>query len=103
MHRLKGDKGGRIVYRMKGPILGWKMYVFYPGDTMDIRISGSSDNGSFAALASEKTAFFSGTGEYGYFRPILFHGLAKGPAKTFLRIEWPCECQIGRVEITYGQ
>jgi mannan endo-1,4-beta-mannosidase len=46
----------------------------------------------------QKEIYFHGAGEYGYWKPVLFHA-EKIHGGNFLKIELTGETQIGRVEI----
>ena len=51
-------------------------------------------------MAADKVNYVTAAGEYGYWKPVLFHAENVSGGK-FLRLELTSDAQIGRVEITH--
>jgi hypothetical protein len=102
-HRLAGKTDSMIVYRVSGPIRSCRLYAFFPKSVADFRFSTSRDGELYTRIPSESKPVASGAGDYGYWTPVLVH--CKPPTRDarFLKIEFPGEAQIGRVEIQYGE
>jgi hypothetical protein len=49
-----------------------------------------------------RTDFYSGTGDYGYWKPTLYEVRAFPAGTPFFRIVFKTEAQVGRVEIEHG-
>ena len=60
----------------------------------------SKDGQNFQEVAAQKEMYFHGAGEYGYWKPVLFHA-EKIRGGNFLKMELTGETQIGRVEISH--
>ena len=67
---------------------------------MTLKFSVSDDGQNFQAIAAQKEIYFHGAGEYGYWKPVLFHA-EKIRGGKFLKLELTGETQIGRVEISH--
>ena len=65
-----------------------------------MKFSVSDDGENFHDIAAQKEIYFHGAGEYGYWKPVLFHA-EKITGGKFLKIELTGETQIGRVEISH--
>lgn len=76
------------------------MFTFYPHDESDVKFSVSSDGVNYQDVPVQKASYFHGSGDYGYWKPVEFHGEPTG-GTTFLRLELTGETQIGRVEIDH--
>jgi mannan endo-1,4-beta-mannosidase len=105
--RLAGQKGSPIIYSLPAPIRACRVYAFFPKETADFRflVSGKDkfgmDNEKYAEVPCTKRQFFSGSGEYGYWKPVLFTCKPESKNARFLRIEFPAEAQISRIEIDH--
>ena len=45
--------------------------------------------------------YFTTAGDYGYWKPVLYHCEDTGVTNKFLKIELAGDTQIGRIEITH--
>ncbi len=99
-HRAAGGAGDALVYRLPGTITGFRVFVFFPGAERDPRFFLAGADGRFREIEARKNSYFTGAGEYGYWRPVEFYSepLSGG---TDLKIELAGETQIGRVEISH--
>ena len=102
MDRLKGDREAVVAYETPQPIKTCKVYAFFPQDVRPFYCGQSSDGGSYAEVRAQRHDYFSGEGEYGYFKPVLFEAKLDAPGHRFILIRFGGEAQISRVEITYG-
>jgi hypothetical protein len=102
MDRVKGEQGAVIAYKTPEPIKICKVYAFFPQDVTPLTIGQSSDGRAYEGIRVERHRYFSGEGEYGYFKPVLFEAKLDAADKRHLIITFNGEAQISRVEITYG-
>jgi mannan endo-1,4-beta-mannosidase len=97
-HRAAGGTGDVLIYRLPDEIQNFRVSTFFPKDESDVKFSVSDDGQNFHDIAVQKEIYFHGAGEYGYWKPVLFHA-EKIHGGKFLKIELTGETQIGRVEI----
>ena len=69
---------------------------YLPSNRWAIAFSGRYTNP--VAWSSE----IFGAGDYGYWKPVLFHAANLAPGDRFLKVELTGETQIGRVEIVHA-
>ncbi len=100
-HRAAGTAGNALVYELPDAIEGFRVFAFFPKDEHDLKFSISDDGQSFHENAAQKEIYYHGTGEYNYWKPILFHA-EELHGGNFLKIELTGETQIGRVEISHS-
>jgi hypothetical protein len=98
-HRAAGDAGAVLVYRLPTPIEGFRVFAFFPRDVADLSFAVSTDGRDFRAIKVEQENYFRGAGDYGYWKPVMYHAVNVGPGQTFLKITFAGETQVGRVEI----
>lgn len=98
--RAAGAAGATLTYQLPTAITSFRVSVFFPGAENDLHFSVRDSDGIFRAFTVQKESYFHGAGEYGYWKPILFHA-EKLSGGTVLKIELTGETQIGRVEITH--
>lgn len=101
-HRLKGEKGSCIVYKVDRPIHSWRVYSFFENEIADFEFSVSPDGRQFKKVASRRKTYYKGSGDYDYNKPVLYKGTYLGNEVRYLKITWKSQAQIGRVEIGYG-
>jgi mannan endo-1,4-beta-mannosidase len=101
-HRVKGEAGSYLIYRLGGLLQSYRVYVFSPGKSGGLRFSLSEDGIHFNPAQANEQGFYSGAGDYGYWAPILFSSTLENRKDKFLKIEFAAEAQIGRVEISYS-
>jgi mannan endo-1,4-beta-mannosidase len=98
--RAAGAAGDVLVYRLPDSVQSFRVFAFFPKEECDVKFSTSDDGQNFHEVAAQKEIYFHGAGEYGYWKPVLFHA-EKIHGGKFLKIELTGETQIGRVEISY--
>jgi hypothetical protein len=100
VHRAAGNTGETLVYHLSSPIESIRVFSFFPKHPSEIKFSISTDGSHFQPVAALAENDFHGAGDYGYWRPVLFHAdnLSGG---SFLRLELTGETQIGRIEISH--
>ena len=98
--RAAGAAGDGLLYQLPPAIQSYRVFVFFPKEEGDVKFSVSDDNQHFHEIAAQKEIHFHGAGEYGYWKPVLFHAENISSGK-FLKIELTGETQIGRVEISH--
>ena len=99
-YRAAGTSGDVLVYQLPNAVQSFRVSAFFPKDESDVKFSVSEDGQNFQAVAVQKEIYFHGAGEYGYWKPVLFHA-GKIHGGNFLKIELTGETQIGRVEISH--
>jgi mannan endo-1,4-beta-mannosidase len=99
-HRAAGVAGDVLVYQLPDAIQSFRVSVYFPKEERDVRFSVSDDGQTFHDLVAQKETCFHGAGEYGYWKPVLFHA-EKIHGGRFLKLELAGETQIGRVEISH--
>ena len=98
--RAAGQAGDSLTYQLPNQVTGFQVSAFFPKTESDVRFSLSKDGQTFHDVSAQKENYFSVEGDYGYWKPVLFHAedLAGG---KYLRLELTTDTQIGRVEITH--
>jgi hypothetical protein len=99
-HRAAGMAGDALVYKLTSPIESLRVFAVFPKTENDVKISISEDGQKFHDISVQKKIYFQGAGEYGYWKPVLFHA-EKIRGGNFLKIELSGETQLGRVEISH--
>ena len=98
-HRAAGTAGSALVYRVASPIVGARVFVFFPKALADLKLSLSADGVTFRPAAAERKDFPFGAGDYGYWRRAIYELKSPEATDRFVRIEFTGEAQISRVEI----
>lgn len=108
--RLAGHKGTSFVCKLPARVRACRLYVFFPASVVDFRFLVSkpkedenrrASDAEFAEVPCVKKIFFSGAGEYGYWKPVLFTCTPDAPGPCLLKIEFPAEAEIARIEIDH--
>ncbi|MGH7991558.1 MAG: hypothetical protein ACREDS_15385, partial [Limisphaerales bacterium] len=98
--RAVGNAGDDLIYSLPTKMESFRVFTFFPNAESDLKFSISGDGKNFREIAAQKEIYFHGAGDYGYWKPVLFHAEKIRGAK-FLKIELTGETQIGRIEITH--
>jgi len=103
-HRLVLNPGSAIVYRVDGPISGFKIYAFAT-DRAELKIASSTDGKTFEPVEVRRAEFASGQTVYGYLTPILFAGELSNSTARLLRItqDGATAVELSAVEIEYDR
>ena len=72
-HRAAGTAGDVLVYELPDTVQGFRVSAFFQKAGHDLKFSISDDGQNFHAIAAQKEIYFHGTGEYDYWKPVLFH------------------------------
>ncbi|HXI69649.1 MAG TPA: cellulase family glycosylhydrolase [Verrucomicrobiae bacterium] len=99
-HRTAGTAGAALIYQLPDEIQSFRVFAFFPKEVKELKCSISDDGQDFRNVSVQKEIYFHGAGEYGYWKPVLFHASNVGGGR-FLKIELTGETQIGRVEISH--
>lgn len=100
-HRARGEAGSALIYRLPSPVEGFRVFAFSPKDVTDLKFAVSADGQSYREVAAERAVYYQGAGDYGYWKPVLYHAKDVAAGKTsFLKITLTGETQISRVEIS---
>jgi predicted GH43/DUF377 family glycosyl hydrolase len=102
-HRLKAQKGNYVIYKVDGPIHSWKLYAFFEKEIFDFKFSVSSNGTEFTEVPSRTQTYFTSAGDYDYHKPVLFRGSHLDNDPKYLKITWPTQAQVGRIEIAYSR
>jgi mannan endo-1,4-beta-mannosidase len=100
-HRAVGSAGDQLIYALATPVQSFRVFAFFPKEMADLKFSVSAAGENFHDVTAQKEIYFHGAGEYGYWKPVLFHAENLRGAQKFLRIELAGETQLGRVEISH--
>ena len=99
-HRIAGKAGEFLIYQLPNAVQSFRVSAIFPKDVSDLKFSVSDDGTNFHNVAAQKEIYFHGAGEYGYWKPVLFHAEKINGGK-YLKLELAGETQIGRVEISH--
>jgi len=99
-HRAAGGAGDVLVYQLLNAVQSFRVSVFFPKAESAVKFSVSDDGQNFHDVTVQKEIYFHGAGEYGYWKPVLFHA-EKIHGGNFLKLELTGETQVGRVEISH--
>lgn len=99
-HRAAGTAGDVLIYRLPTAVESFRVFANFPNEVSDVKFSVSADGVNFHDVAAQKEIYFHGAGEYGYWKPVLFHAKKIGGG-NFLKLELTGETQLGRVEISH--
>jgi hypothetical protein len=98
--RAAGTAGDTLVYQLPTAVQGFRVFTFFPKSASNLKFAVSEDGKEFREVAAQVENDFHGAGDYGYWKPVLFHA-DKIDGGKFLKIELTGETQIGRVEISH--
>ena len=99
-HRASGIAGDVLVYQLLNAVQSFRVSVFFPKAESAVKFSVSDNGQNFHDVTVQKEIYFHGAGEYGYWKPVLFHA-EKIRGGNFLKLELTGETQVGRVEISH--
>jgi len=102
MDRVKASGRAALVYKVRPPLSMCRVYAFVSKEATSVVFHKSSDGKTYTEAAAQRRDYFSGEGEYGYFRPVLFEARFDAVDISVVRIELSGAVQISRVEIAYG-
>ncbi len=90
-HRLELPTGASVAYRLEGPVHGCRVYAFASRPDAPLEVAVSRDGIDFEDVVTERQAFATGPGEYGYLVPILLRcdierGDGQDGGPTYLRL-----------------
>ncbi len=72
-HRAAGKAGDALVYKLPTAIEGFRVFSFFPGEVADLKFSISDDGQTYHDVPAGKNEYFSGAGDYDYWKPVLYH------------------------------
>ena len=100
--RAAGKAGDVLIYQLPTSIEGFRVFAFFPGAVVDLKFSISNNGETYQDVSASRNEYFSGAGDYNYWKPVLYHAANLSGPGRFLKIEMTGETQIGRVEITHA-
>jgi hypothetical protein len=101
-HRAAGNAGDVLIYQLPTAIESFHVFTFFPHDLADPKFSISNDGQTYHDIPADKNEYFSGAGDYGYWKPVLYQARNISGDAKFLKIELTGGTQIGRVEIVHA-
>ena len=99
-YRAAGSAGDELVYQLPTSIKGFRVFVFFTNNVSAPKFSISDDGKMFHEATAQNEMYFAGTGDYGYWKPVLYHA-EKIDGGKYLKITLADETQIGRAEISH--
>lgn len=102
-HRIEGEKGSEIVYRVPKPVYGFSLLSFAQEDKALFSISLSRDGKDYQEVVPKRENYFPEGKDYDYWLPIAYKMDQIQGNSLYLKIRFLCKSQIGRVEIQYGK
>ncbi|MBN1782274.1 hypothetical protein JW948_14165 [bacterium] len=102
MHRLYGEKGTELIYRTPGPITRFKVFAYTENEHSTLEFSVSQENGTFRSVDIQPVSYYSGEGDYAYWRPVLYELNKTDLSGRSLKINFRGKVQISRAEIYFG-
>jgi mannan endo-1,4-beta-mannosidase len=101
-HRLAGTGKSAIIYRAPGGIQTVRVFLFSQPDQPAVRILFAKDGRTFAATEPKVARTMTyGEQAYGFWKALLYTAAVE-PGCDYVRIEFPADVQLSRVEIDYG-
>jgi len=100
--RAAGNAGDALIYRLPTAIEGFRIFALFPNKVADLEFSISDDGQTYHNVPAGKDEYFTGAGDYNYWKPVRYHAENLNGGGMFLKIEVTGETQIGRVEITHA-
>ncbi|HYA79290.1 MAG TPA: cellulase family glycosylhydrolase [Candidatus Nitrosopolaris sp.] len=101
-HRAAGNAGDALIYQLPTAIESFRVFAFFPRDLADPKFSISDDARSYHDVSADKSEYFGGAGDYGYWQPVLYQARNISGSAKLLKIELTGNTQIGRVEIVHA-
>lgn len=100
-HRLAGDYGSEVVYRVPGDFIGFDLYAFEQTRFAYLQILGSEDGKTWKDLEITPTSFTNSESNYGYWVPKLY-SLQKPQPINYIKVFFKGGvAQLARMEIFY--
>ncbi len=103
LHRLKCEKNSSIVYKLPGKISSCKIYTFFIDEVGACHMSVSPDGVNFVSIKNDQKIYYSGAGEYNYWKPVKFTATVENDKMYYIKIDLNKPAQISRIEISYGK
>ncbi len=100
--RAAGKAGDVLIYQLPTSIEGFRVFTFFPGEVVNLKFSISNNGQTYQDVSASRNEYFSGAGDYNYWKPVLYHAENLSGTGRFLKIEMTGETQIGRMEITHA-
>jgi mannan endo-1,4-beta-mannosidase len=101
VHRLKGNAGSSITYRTLHSLRYARVLVFLEAGDKNFEFSVSRDGSSFSKVESTVSRFPTEVNPYGYKLPVQYELTGLSPDQHFLKIVFPGDAQISRVELQH--
>jgi mannan endo-1,4-beta-mannosidase len=102
-HRLAGQGRSAIIYYAPGGIQTARVFLFSQPDQPAVRILFAKDGRTFAAAEPTVTRTITyGEQAYGFWKALLYTATCAEPGCDYVRIEFPADVQLSRVEVDYG-
>ena len=103
MHRLYGEKGGCVVYRVPQTIRHGRIYAFYTSDPPErLQLYVSQDGVDYTVALNEELDCTGDENLYGYHPAFLYRFRTDNAEVRYLKIHLNGPTQLSRVEIYHG-
>ncbi len=100
-HRLAGDYGSELTYRVPGKFVGFDLYAFEQTRFAYLQILGSADGKTWSDLEVKPESFVNSESNYGYWVPKLY-SLHEPQAIKYIKVFFKGGvAQLARMEIFY--
>lgn len=100
-HRLRGEPGAWIAYRITGKIKAVRVYAFDESGAAGLNFFAGSDGSNGPKLAATSQTFYAGKELYNYRAPRLYTLDALPDGTSEVCISFAHETQLSRLEIEY--
>ncbi|HJX70957.1 MAG TPA: fibronectin type III domain-containing protein, partial [Bacteroidales bacterium] len=102
IHRLSGDNGSEIIYRVPGKFEKFLVYSFEKSDGSSLEMYVSKDGESWEEISVVIDKYINAEKNYDYWQPKLY---SSGEVKdiSYIKIRFKGISQIARVEILYSE
>jgi hypothetical protein len=100
IHRAAGSAGDTLVYELPSAIENVRVFAFFENTVTPIKFYLSQDGSDFHEIGAQMENDDHGPGDYGYWKPVLFHAETSTGGK-YLKMELTGATQLGRVEIAH--
>jgi len=101
--RLQCEEGSRLLYYTPGSLTRMKIFVFAESEEPTLRFYRSEDNRSYIPVQAGRTSYYSGSGDYAYWRPVLYESRQPELSGQYLKIDVLKRTQVSRIELYYGK
>ena len=100
-HRVKGERGASVTYRVDGPVRSAEVLSLMEGEQKDLEFYVSDDGRTFEKVTPQVMRYANAANLYGYKLPVKYEVSNLTIKARYLKIGFTGPAQISRVEINY--